>query len=110
MLHGPTSLKLPAVQRLGVLWEASNPKDFNALLVMHLATGAPVGHLPAKVARHLGPLVRRQEAAVEGIVLAEPTSNSAPLLVKLQVGGMGCCCAGLLGGLESCCGGQLGGL
>ncbi len=45
----------------------------------------PLGHIPHVVSRHLAPLVRSQQIVVEAVVQEEPLTETAPLLVELQV-------------------------
>lgn len=81
--------------------EDDNPRDKNALLVTlpksEASDAGPmksvaVGHLPAVVARHLGPLIRKGIAVAEVIVASIPTSSGglsvkdkSPLPIEVHV-------------------------
>lgn len=74
-----------AGQRAAVEPEAGNPSDAHALLARDAEGGRPLGHLPRRVAAHLGPLLRSGAASAEAVVLEAPAGPRAPLLVELQV-------------------------
>lgn len=89
---------------LEVYAEDNNPRDKNALLVTLpsleasnatavKSTKVAIGHLPAIVARNLGPLIRKGVAVAEIIVASMPTSSTGvvtfrdktPLPVEVHV-------------------------
>jgi hypothetical protein len=52
------------MQRVVIEAERSNPRDGNALLAKHAADGRALGHLPSLVARHLAPLIHKEQVGV----------------------------------------------
>ncbi|PRW59254.1 fanconi-associated nuclease 1-like protein isoform X1 [Chlorella sorokiniana] len=72
-------------QLLAVELEPDNPRDANAVLVLHSDSRLPVGHLPHVVTRHLAPLLRAAQVTAEAVVLEEPLGEKELLLVELQV-------------------------
>lgn len=72
--------------------EGNNPKDDNALLAILAVEDqnvsksfARLGHLPRYVSRHICPLLRGGIAKVEAFVNENPTSNTGPLGIDIQV-------------------------
>jgi len=79
----PVSVHLEA--SLTVQPERDNPRDRNALLVVEPVSGAPVGHLPAAVAEHLGPILHKGAATAEATVTELPPREKSPLEIELRV-------------------------
>ncbi|KAH7623249.1 hypothetical protein Ndes2526B_g01671 [Nannochloris sp. 'desiccata'] len=99
---GSSAVQLRLGDCLAVKHEANNPRDRNALLVcreepLSAPSTAPVatatattnknsatpsialGHIPAVVAKHLGPLVRQEIASIVAVVVEKSTKLALPL-------------------------------
>jgi len=102
---GSLAIQLCLGDRLAVQHEANNPRDRNALLVCKAPQSAPaatlaatatatsvtaasegsatphiaLGHIPAVVAKHLGPLVCQKIASIEAVVVEKFTKTALPM-------------------------------
>ena len=58
-----------------------------ALLAFTTGASAPLGHLPAEVSKWLAPLLAGSFVALSGVVMEDPVSPKAPVLVSITVSG-----------------------
>ena len=58
-----------------------------ALLASTLNANTPLGHLPAEVSKWLAPLLAGGFIALNGVVMEDPASAKAPVLISITVCG-----------------------